>query len=109
MQRTNEALVVTAVAERAPGRADARAECALRNDTTVPNRVEQFVLADASIAVANEVDKRIEYLRLDVNNRAGAPHLVPRDIDLEIGEAEFQAGPLATIGLLVAAKRRPVK
>jgi len=54
------------------------------------------------------VDKQIKHLRLDVNDRAGAPQLVPRDIDFEIGEAEIQSAPLATV-LLLAAKRRPVK
>ena len=59
----------------------------------VPNRVDQLVLADDPIAVPNKVNEQIEHLRLDVNNRAGAPQLVSRDVDLEIGEAEIQSGP----------------
>jgi hypothetical protein len=31
---------------------------------------------------------------LDVNDRAGAPHLLSCEVDLEIGEAEIQGSPL---------------
>jgi hypothetical protein len=37
--------------------------------------------------------EQIENLRLDMNDRAGAPQLVARDINLEIGEAEVQSSP----------------
>jgi hypothetical protein len=60
----------------------------------VPNRVDQFVLGDDPVAILNEVNQQIEHLRLDVNNDAGAPQLLPLGIDLEIGEAEVQGNPL---------------
>jgi hypothetical protein len=72
-QRANEALVVAVVAERAPCRADARAERRLRDDAALPNHVDQLVLADDSIPVSDEMNQQIEHLRLDVNNRAGTP------------------------------------
>src|SRR6266478_8121236 len=87
VRRANEALVIAAVAERAPGRADARAQRRLRDDASLPNRLEELVLAHDSIAVADEVNKEVEHLRLDVNDRAGAPHLLSCEVDLEIGEA----------------------
>ena len=93
VQCANEALVLAAVAERSPCRADAGAERRLRDGAPVPDRVDQLVLADDPIAVPNKVNEQIEHLRLDVNNRAGAPQLVSRDVDLEIGEAEIQSGP----------------
>jgi hypothetical protein len=43
-----------------------------------------------------------------MNDRPGAPQLLPRDVDLEIGEAEVQSGPLIG-GVLVAAEGRLVK
>src|SRR6266508_5286048 len=92
VQRANEALVVAAVAERAPCRADSGAQRRLRDDAALPNHVDQLVLADDPIAVANQVNEQIEYLRLDMNDRPGAPQLLPRDVDLEIGEAEVQSG-----------------
>ena len=87
VQRANETLVIAAVAERAPGRADARAQRRLRDDASLPNRLEELVLAHDSIAVADEVNKEVEHLRLDVNDRAGVPHLLSCEVDLEIGEA----------------------
>jgi hypothetical protein len=50
--------------------------------------------------MANEMNQQIEDLRLDVNDLAGAPQFLPRDIDLEIGEAKTQGG-----SLVVAADR----
>jgi len=41
------------------------------------------------------VNEQIEHLRLGVHNCAGTPLLPPRDVDLEIGEAELQSGLLA--------------
>src|SRR5262249_42144138 len=57
---------------------------------SLPMRLEEFVLAHYSIAVPNEVNDEVEPLRLDVNGRAGAPHLLSCDVNLEIGEAEIQ-------------------
>jgi hypothetical protein len=90
VQRANQVLVVAAVAERAPCRADAGAERRVRDDAALPNRVDQLVPADDPIAIPNKVNEQIEHLRLDVNNRGGPPQLLPRDIDLEILEAEAQ-------------------
>src|SRR5260370_8988419 len=89
MQRANETLVVAAVAERAPGRADARAQCRLRDDASLPNRLEQLVLAHDSIAVADEVNKEVDHLRLDVTDRAGAPHLLSCAVHLQIRKAKI--------------------
>src|SRR5262245_11982570 len=90
-QRANKTLTVAAVAERAPGGADTGTQRRLRDDASLPNCLEEFVLAHDSIAVPNEVNEEVEYLRLDVNGRAGAPHLLSCDVNLEIGEAEVQA------------------
>ena len=46
MQRANQVLIVAAVAECAPCRADAGVERRLRDDAALPDRVEQFVLTD---------------------------------------------------------------
>jgi hypothetical protein len=39
------------------------------------------------------MNEQIEHLRLDMSDRAGAPQLMARDIDLEIGETEIQRSP----------------
>src|SRR5262245_37259627 len=94
MQGANETLVVAAVAERTPCGADSGSERRLRHHAALPNRVEQLVFADDSIAVANEVNKEVKHLRLDVNNAASTPQFLPCEIDLELGEAEAQKAPL---------------
>jgi hypothetical protein len=66
----------------------------------LPHRIDQLVLADDPVTMANEMNQQIEDLRLDVNDLAGAPQFLPRDIDLEIGEAKTQGG-----SLVVAADR----
>jgi hypothetical protein len=48
------------------------------------------------LTIPNEVNEQIEHLRLGVNNRAGASQLPPRDVDLEIVEAEVQAVTITT-------------
>src|SRR5260370_1821885 len=68
MQRANETLVVAAVAERAPGRADARAQRRLRDDASLPNRLEQLVLAHDSIPVSDELNKKVEHTRLTLTH-----------------------------------------
>ena len=105
VERANEALVAAAIAERAPGRADPRAQRRLRYDASLPNRFEEFVLAHDSIAVANEVHQQIEHLRLDVNDRAGAPQLLACEIDFEIGEPEIQSAPRCLSRTRIAAAR----
>src|SRR5262249_19049240 len=94
VQRANKALIVAAVAQRATRRADTRAERRFRDDAALPDRVEQLVLGDDSIPVSHEMNEQIEHLRLDVDDCAGAPQLVPCPIDLEIGESEVQSSPL---------------
>src|SRR5262245_22122352 len=93
VKRANEALVVAAVAERAPCRADPGAQRRLRDDAPLPNRVEQLVLADEPVAVPNEMNQQVEYLRLDVNNHTSPAQLSLRDIDFEIGESKVQSKP----------------
>jgi hypothetical protein len=91
VQSANQVLIVAAVTERAPCRADAGVERRLRDDAALPDRVEQLVLTDDPVTIPNEENQQIEYLRLGMHNSAGASQLPPRDVDLEIGKTEVQA------------------
>jgi len=93
MERANEGLVLAVVTDGAPRRTDTRAECGLRNDTAMPYRFDQLILAHDSIAVSNEIDQQIKYLWFDRNNHAGASQLLSRHIDFEIREVEVQSMP----------------
>jgi hypothetical protein len=89
--RANEALIVAAVAQRPPRSTDAGAERCLGDETTLPNLLDQLILAHDSVAMLDKVNDQIEDLRLDVNNSAGTPQFMPSDIDFEACEAEVQS------------------
>src|SRR5262249_59409423 len=95
VQGANQGLVIAAVPERAAGRADAGAERGLRDDAALPDRLDQLVLAYDALAILHEVNDQVEHLRLDMDDRAGTPQLVPSDIDLEVGKTEIQEYPHA--------------
>jgi hypothetical protein len=58
-------LLLATVTNGTPRRINAAVERRLRNDPFLPDRGEQVVLADHPLAVADQVGKKIEYLRLD--------------------------------------------
>jgi hypothetical protein len=59
----------------------------------VPDHLDQFVLAHDPVAVADQMHEQVKHLRLDMNNRAAAPQLPPRNVDFEVSEAEVQSFP----------------
>jgi hypothetical protein len=93
MDGADQALRAARVADRLAGRGDTAAERRLRHDSTLPHGLDQLVAAHGPVTVAHQVDQDVEYLRLDVNRGAGAPQLVPCQVDFEIGEAEVQGSP----------------
>ena len=102
-QRANEALVVAAAAERPPGSADAGPERRLRDGTTVPDCLDQLILAHDSVAMLDEVNDQLKDLRLDVNNRASSSQFLSSNLDIETGEAEVQGAPRSRGGLFADA------
>ncbi|HEY4860119.1 MAG TPA: hypothetical protein VII14_09290 [Xanthobacteraceae bacterium] len=63
--RLDQALLGAIVAYGPPGCVDAGIERRLRNNPSMPNRVEDVVSGDDPMAVANQVVQQIEGLRLD--------------------------------------------
>ena len=61
-------------------------ERGLGDDPTIPDRLDQFILADNPIAVAHEVNDEIEDLRLNVNGQAKSAQLLLAEVDLELGK-----------------------
>ncbi len=88
VQRADEQLVVAGVADRLASGVDAARQRRLRNDSSVPDRLDQLVLADDASAVANQVEQKVEHLRLHVHDLAAAAQLLLGDIELEIGKAK---------------------
>ena len=86
MQRPNESLVGPVVAKRAPGAIDAAGERGLGDDPAIPDRLDQFILADDPIMIAHQVNDEIEDLRLDVNGQAKSAQFLLAEVDLELGK-----------------------
>jgi hypothetical protein len=60
------------IAYGAPRRVDAGVERRLRNDTSVPNRLEDVVPRDNPVTIANQIFQQIEDLRLERTKHSGA-------------------------------------
>ena len=95
MQRADQGLVASAVAQGPPHGAEPRAERRLRHDAPVPDRVDQLVLADDPVAVAHQVDEQSNTCGSISGCGFPAPQLVPGKINLEIGEAEIRVFPVS--------------
>ena len=86
VQRPNKSLVGSVVSKRAPGAIDAAGERGLGDDPAIPDRLDQFILADNPITVAHQMNDEIEDLRLDVNGHAKSAQLLLAEVDLELGK-----------------------
>ena len=86
VQRPNKSLVGSVVSKRTPGAIDAAGERGLGDDPAIPDRLDQFILADNPITVAHQVNDEIEDLRLDVNGQAKPAQLLLAEVDLELGK-----------------------
>jgi hypothetical protein len=87
MQCPNQGLVVSIVAERAPGAIDAAGERRLGDDPAVPDRLDQLVLADNPVVVAHQMHDEIEYLGLNVNRFPTPAQFLLAEVDLELGKS----------------------
>jgi hypothetical protein len=88
VQGADQALILAGVADGAPRRADPRAERRLRDDTSLPDGVDQLVLAHHSSAVPDQVEQEVENLRLDGNDPIASAQLMPPEVDLAVAEAQ---------------------
>jgi hypothetical protein len=86
----NKELFVTTIADGTPRRAYTRAECCLWDDASLPDSANQFVLADSSTTVPNEVKEKVEHLRFHRDDLTASAQLMQPEIDLKIAEAELQ-------------------
>jgi len=64
-QRPYESLPPTGVANRGASNVQARRESRLGDDTPLPNGIDQVVLADDALPVADEIIEELENLRRD--------------------------------------------
>jgi hypothetical protein len=67
-QRSDEALLLAGIADRTPDDIQAGRQHCIRNDTSVPNGIDQLILADDALPVADRVIEQIERLRRNRND-----------------------------------------
>src|SRR5215207_9520361 len=76
----DQPLLLPAIADRLPCRVDAARQRRLRYDPSAPDGGQEVVPAHHAPAIANEVDKNVEDLRLDRNKLRVAPQLAAIDV-----------------------------
>jgi len=81
-------------------RRDSAADGGFRDDPSVPDLGDQFVLVDDALAMAYEILKKVEDLRLEADKFAAAAQLAPVAIERMVVEDVDQA-----VGCLVAVVR----
>jgi hypothetical protein len=64
-QCPDQSLLVAGIPDRAPRRVDSVEQRGLRNNASMPDRGQQIILADDTVAVPDQVNKEIEDLGLD--------------------------------------------
>ena len=65
--RSDQALLLAVVSDRTSRRIDPAGQRGFGDDTPVPDRSQQGVLADDPVAILDQMQQKIEYLRLDRN------------------------------------------
>jgi hypothetical protein len=88
LQRLDQPLLFTAVADGSTRRVSAVGESRFGDDATSPDRSDHVVLADHAIAVADQIDQEVENLGLKRNEIAPAVQLAPISIEREILKSE---------------------
>ena len=64
-QCLDQSLLVAGIADRAPGRVDPVEERGLRDNAPMPHRGQQFILADDTVTVPDQMNEKIEDLGRD--------------------------------------------
>jgi hypothetical protein len=79
--RLDEGLLGTAVADGAAGRIDAARKRRFRYDPPFPNSVEDIVLRNDTVTIADQKEKQVENLRSNIYQCSTAAQLPPVRID----------------------------
>src|ERR1700752_1622134 len=86
--RADQPLLLAAIAERAARRVDTAGQGRFRDDTSVPDRVEQVILGHDVFALAHQIRDEVEDLRRDRDRRTRALQLPAIGVEHEVLEME---------------------
>ena len=102
-QGLDEALFLAGIADRTPGDIQAGRQRRIGYDTPVPDGVDEVVLADDALPVADQVVEQVEYLWRDGDDVRPAMQLAPVSVECvlleEIAQAANPLGGLRSSGL----------
>src|SRR5215207_9868492 len=95
VHRADDVLEPPVVADRPPGGLDPARQRRLADEPVTPHCVEELVLGDHPVAMADEVDEDVEHLLLHRPAHACSPELVQLEIDFAVAESvENRCTPL---------------
>ena len=87
---SDQGLLLAAVADRLAGGRDAAGQRRVRHDSPVPDPRDHVVLGDDVVAVADQINKQIKDLRLDLDKRVTAAKFAALEVERAIGKMEEQ-------------------
>lgn len=90
--RADQFLIFAAVADRLSRGVDAASQRRFRNDPVAPHRADEIVLADNAVAVLQQINQKVEHLRLNVDQVFGIPEFAPLEVDLVFFETKNHSG-----------------
>ena len=90
-QRLDQVLAIAGVADRLAGGIDAVEQRRFRDGPPLPDRVQKIVLADHTVAMADQVNEQVEHLRLDRNRLRTAMQLAAIDVERAVFEKVTQS------------------
>jgi hypothetical protein len=76
------------VADGAPRGSDAAADGRVRDDASLPDRVEQIILADDPVPVSDQMEQEVEHLRFHLDQLGASAQLPPCRIENVIAEGK---------------------
>src|SRR5450432_2538032 len=85
-QCLDQSLLVAGIADRAASRVDPVEQRGFRNTAPVPDRGQQFVLADHTATVLDQVNDEIEDLGLDSHQGSSAPQFATIRVECTVLE-----------------------
>ena len=91
--RADDVLLFATVADRLAHRRDAAAQRRFGDNAPAPDRGDDIVLGDNTVAVLKQIDKEIKDLRLDLNLSRAAPQLAAADVERIVSENELHGCP----------------
>src|SRR5882724_2792947 len=91
LERLDQMLLLSAVANRAAGHVQARRYRRVGDDAAVPDGRDQIILADDVLSVTDQIQEKVEDFRRNGDHRSAAPQLAAVGVELIVFKEIAQA------------------